>query len=146
MLKLIHPIAGACAILLIATFWAATAYSELFGSPESVRLVKTAIPWGFLFLVPSLAATGGTGLKLAKGRRSGLIGTKLRRMPVIAGNGVLVLIPAALFLSHKANAGEYDAAFYSVQAIELAVGALNVTLLILNMRDGFKLSGRLRKR
>lgn len=144
MLKLIHPIAGACAILLIASFWAATTYSELFGSMESVRLVKTTIPWGFLLLVPSLAMTGGTGFKLAKGGRPGLIGTKLRRMPVIAGNGLLVLIPSALFLAHKANAGEYDAAFYTVQAIELAAGALNLALLILNMRDGFKLRDRLR--
>jgi hypothetical protein len=108
--------------------------------------VKTAIPWGFLVLVPALAATGGSGFALAKGRRGGLVGAKLRRMPFIAGNGILILIPSALFLASKARAGEFDAAFYAVQALELVAGAANLTLLGLNLRDGLKLKGRLRRR
>lgn len=108
--------------------------------------VKTAIPWGFLLLIPALAAAGSSGFALAKGWRAGLIGTKIKRMPFIAANGILVLIPAALFLAYKANAGEFDTAFYVVQALELAAGAINITLLGLNMRDGLKTTGRLRCR
>ena len=52
MLKMVHPIAGALAILTIATFWLSTALAELFGSPQVVVAVKTAIPWGFLLLIP----------------------------------------------------------------------------------------------
>jgi hypothetical protein len=66
-------------------------------------------------------------------------------MPLIAANGLLVLIPSALFLASKASAGEFDTAFYAVQAIELAAGAANIMLLGLNMRDGLKMSGRLRR-
>jgi hypothetical protein len=142
---LIHPIAGAIAILLIATFWISTAFSELFGSHAIIAAVKTAIPWGFLLLVPALAAAGGSGLALAKGRRAGLVGAKLKRMPLIAANGLLVLIPSALYLAAKAGAGELDVGFYAVQALELVAGAANITLLGLNMRDGLKMKGRLRR-
>jgi hypothetical protein len=145
MVKTIHPIAGALAFLTIATFWLSTALSELFASQAIVTSVKTAIPWGFLLLIPALAAAGGSGFVLAKGRRAGLIGAKMRRMPLIAANGVLVLIPSALFLAFKASAAEFDTGFYAVQALELAAGAANITLIGLNMRDGLRMKGRLRR-
>ncbi|MGJ4944171.1 hypothetical protein ACQR1W_26605 [Bradyrhizobium sp. HKCCYLS1011] len=144
-MKRLHPIAGTVAILTIATFWLSTAWSELSGSEQLIALVKMTIPWGFLLLIPALAATGATGFALAKGRRAGLVGAKLKRMPFIAGNGILVLIPCALFLASKARAGEFDAAFSIVQACELVAGAVNLTLLALNMRDGLKMKGRLRR-
>lgn len=146
MIKLIHPVAGTVAIATIATFWLSTALSELFGSPALVTSVKTAIPWGFLLLIPALAAAGGSGVVLAAGRRAGLIGAKLKRMPLIAGNGFLVLIPSALFLAARAKAGEFDATFYGVQALELVAGATNIVLLGLNMRDGMKMKGWLRRK
>jgi len=145
MTKLIHPVAGTIALLTILTFWLSTALSELFASEATVMAVKTAIPWGFLLLVPALAAAGGSGLALSGGRRAGVVGAKLRRMPVIAANGILVLVPSALFLAAKAQAAEFDTTFYAVQALELIAGATNIALLGLNMRDGFKLSGRLNR-
>ena len=146
MIKIIHPVAGALAIFTIATFWLSTALAELFASEATIVAVKTAIPWGFLVLVPALAAAGGSGFSLAKGRRAGLVGAKLKRMPLIAANGILVLIPSALFLASRARAAEFDAVFYAVQALELAAGAVNLALLSLNMRDGLKMKGRLRRR
>ncbi|MBR0813285.1 MULTISPECIES: hypothetical protein [Bradyrhizobium] len=146
MTRIIHPLAGTVALTMIATFWLSTALTELFATQASVAMVKTAIPWGFLLLVPALAVTGGSGFFLAKGRRAGLIGAKIKRMPVIAGNGILVLIPAALFLASKAKAAEFDTTFYVVQTLELFAGAMNIVLLGLNMRDGFKMKGRFRIR
>lgn len=146
MIRIIHPMAGILALLTIATFWLSTALTELFGSQATVTAVKTAIPWGFLLLIPALAAAGGAGVALAKGRRTGLVGTKLKRMPFIAANGILVLIPSASYLASKARVGDFDAAFYAVQALELAAGAANITLLALNMRDGLKMTGWLRRK
>ena len=144
MTKVIHPVAGAVALLTIATFWLSTVLSELFASETTVITVKMAIPWGFLLLIPALAAAGGTGLVLAKGRRAGLVGAKAKRMPFIAANGILVLIPSALFLAYKASNAEFDSIFYGVQALEVLAGAVNITLLGLNMRDGLKMrKGRL---
>ena len=146
MTKVIHPVAGTLALLTIATFRVSTSLSELFGSAASVVAVKSAIPWGFLVLIPALIAAGGSGFALAKGRRGGLVGAKIKRMPIAAANGILILIPSALFLASKAKAGEFDILFYAVQALELAAGAVNITLLGLSMRDGLKMKGRLRRR
>jgi hypothetical protein len=65
-------------------------------------------------------------------------------MPFIAGNGILVLIPSALFLAAKAGSGAFDPTFYAVQSIELLAGAANIVLLGLNMRDGLRMKGRYR--
>ena len=146
MKKLVHPVAGAIALLTIASFWFSTLISELSGSVEAVVAVKNAIPWGFPLLIPALAAAGGTGFSLVGGRAKGLAATKLKRMPIIAANGLLILVPSALFLAWKASTGEFDAAFYGVQAIELVAGAANLALLGLNMRDGLRMTGRLRGR
>jgi len=145
MIKIIHPIAGILALLTIATFWASTALTELFASQAAVIAVKTTIPWGFLLLIPALAAAGGSGFALSKGRRVGLVGAKFKRMPTIAANGILILIPSALFLASKATAVEFDARFYAVQALELAAGAVNITLLGLNLRDGLRMKGWLQR-
>jgi hypothetical protein len=142
--KIIHPAAGIVAMLTIALFWLATTLSELFATQAAIVAVKTAIPWGFLVLVPALMATGGSGFMLSRGRRAGLAGVKIRRMRLIAANGVLILIPAALFLAAKAKAGQFDIAFSAVQALELLAGATNLTLLALNMRDGLRMKGRFR--
>lgn len=143
MIRKAHPVAGAIATLTIATFWLSTVASELFGSREAIVAVKSAIPWGFLILIPALAAAGGSGFKLTGGRRAGLTEVKAKRMQLIAANGLLVLIPSALFLASKASAGAFDTSFYAVQALELLAGATNLTLLGFNMRDGLRLTGKL---
>lgn len=130
-------------MLLVAGFWISTVVAELFGTAEQIAGVKAAIPWGFLLLVPAIAITGATGALRSRGRREGLLGRKLRRMRVIAANGVLILIPSALFLWIKAEAGDFDAAFYAVQLLELLAGAANITLMGLNLRDGLRMTGRL---
>lgn len=140
MPRIIHPVVGLIALLTIATFWLSTVISELFLSEAAVVAVKTTLPWGFLLLLPALAAAGGSGFFLSHGQRTGLVGAKLKRMPFIAANGLLILIPAALFLASKARAGEFDTGFYVVQAVELIAGATNLTLLGLGMRDGMKLT------
>lgn len=60
-------------------------------------------------------------------------------MQIIAANGLLILLPCAFFLAGRAQAGQFDAVFTGVQALELAAGALNIALLSLNMRHGLSL-------
>jgi hypothetical protein len=146
MKKIVHPFAGALALLIIASFWISTVVVEIFGSEATVIAVKTSIPWGFLILIPALAVTGGTGIAMVQRARGGLVGQKFRRMPIIAANGILILMPSALYLSHKASAGAFDGIFYGVQALELLGGAVNLSLIAMNMRDGLRLSGRIEKR
>lgn len=147
MLATVHKVSGGLAALTIATFWLSTLVSELFLGQEAIVTVKSLIPYGFFLLIPAMAAAGATGFRLAAGRTAGLIGAKRRRMPVIAANGVLVLIPSALFLAARAQAGSFDPVFYAVQAVELLAGAVNLTLLGLNIRDGRQMTaGRRRQK
>ncbi len=146
MLPTVHKTAAALATATIATFWLSTVISEIFLDHAAIVAVKTAIPFGFFILIPAMTLAGATGMKLAKGRKGGVLGKKSKRMPIIAANGVLILIPAALFLSAKAQAGAFDTTFYMVQIIELIAGATNLTLLGLNIRDGRKLTAGKRRR
>jgi hypothetical protein len=146
MIRVVHRSAGAIAFLTIAAFWTSTVYTELFAGRPAIASVKTAIPYGLIVLVPALVAAGGSGFRLARGRRGGVLGAKARRMPIIAANGILVLAPAAFLLAAKARAGEFDAVFYAVQLLEIIAGATNLMLIGMNIRDGLRLSGRVHKR
>ena len=143
MLRRLHPIAGMIAFLTILAFWISTVAVELAGGPGAVTFVKQAIPWGLLLLVPALAITGASGFRLAGASADPRILRKKRRMPVIAANGLLILVPSALYLASLATQGAFDARFYAVQALELAAGAINLALMALNLRDGMRLTGRL---
>ncbi|GAB3677579.1 hypothetical protein GCM10027589_47800 [Actinocorallia lasiicapitis] len=142
MLKRAHPIAGFLAFATILTFWVATAAAELSGSEPAVTQVKQTIPWGFLVLIPALVLTGASGFRLSAGSTARLVVAKRRRMPFIAANGVLVLVPTALALAGLAADGDFGTLFWALQAVELAAGAVNLTLLALNLRDGLRLTRR----
>jgi hypothetical protein len=145
MPKKVHFTAGLIATLTIATFFLSTVIVELFGSHEAVAIVKRLIVMpGLFILVPAIAATGGSGFALSKSRQGRLVDSKKKRMPFIAANGLLVLLPSAIFLDRWASAGSFDTAFYLVQSVELLAGAVNLTLMGLNIRDGIKMSGRFR--
>lgn len=145
MSKVIHPIAGAVALLMIASFWLSTVLVELSGRAATIATVKSMIPWGFSVLIPALIVAAISGRSLAKKRGGPILARKQKRMPFIAANGILILVPSAFYLSFKAQAGDMDVGFYLVQALELIAGAVNITLLGLNTADGLRLSGKLRR-
>jgi len=139
VLRKIHAIAGAAAFLLIAIFWTSTVISELFGSHETVAAVKQTIVYALFGLIACMATAGATGMKMGGKSKHAAIAAKRRRMPFIAANGVLILLPCAFFLNSRAAAGQFDSVFYIVQSIELIAGAANLTLLGLSMKDGFSI-------
>lgn len=141
----LHILAASLALITICTFWLSTVITELLLPHAAVIGLKKALPWGFFVLIPAMAVAGITGSKLARGRTGGLIGTKLKRMQLVAANGLLVLVPSALFLAWRAGQDNLDTAFYAVQVLELVAGAANITLLGLNMRDGRKLTAGKRR-
>ena len=145
MPKRAHLIVGLLAPLCIATFFLSTILTELFGSHAAVAQLKSLIVTpGLWIMVPLMAAAGGSGMSLARSRKGRLVDAKKKRMPFIAANGLLVLVPCAIVLNRWAAAGSFDTAFYVVQAIELVAGAANLALMGLNARDGLRMAGRLR--
>lgn len=145
MLRQFHFIAGLLATLTIATFLLSTIIVESFGSHAAVATVKALIVVpGLFILVPAIAAAGGSGFFLSRSRQGRLVDVKKKRMPFIAANGLLMLIPCAIFLNRWAAAGVFDSTFYWVQSVEFLAGAVNLTLMGLNIRDGLRMSGRFR--
>lgn len=140
--RAIHPITGILAFLMILTFFTSTLVVALFGDTTAIVTVKTLIAWGICLLIPLMIVTGITGHRMTPSARSGFIGSKKKRMPFIAANGLIVLAPAAFYLQHLASAGASGTLFYSVQAVELIGGFINLTLMSLNIRDGVRLSRR----
>ncbi len=145
MIRRLHGLAGVTGFIVILTFWLSTALTELFGSGEAIAAVKTAILWGMILLVPCLAVAGASGMSMGRKRPGRLAARKRKRMPFIAGNGLVVLVPAAFYLQAKAAAGQFDGWFFAVQALELLAGAANLMMMGLNIRDGVLLSGRLNR-
>lgn len=142
MVRKLHAVLGAVALLCIASFWSATVIAELWLDGASVAAVKHGVLAGMWVLIPAMVATGGSGFFLAKKRRGRLVDVKGRRMRIVAANGLLVLLPSAYVLAGMANAGHFEGTFYALQLVELAAGAVNFSLLALNMRDGLRLAGR----
>lgn len=145
MIRTLHPVAGAIGMATIATFWLSTVAVEAVGGPGAILAVKTVILWGLLLLVPALAITGATGFRMGARSTNPRIAAKRRRMPFIALNGLLVLVPCAVFLQARAASGDFGNTFALVQGIELLAGAVNLALMGLNMRDGFALTRRFAK-
>ncbi|MGB0507480.1 MAG: hypothetical protein ACPGGK_14905 [Pikeienuella sp.] len=142
----IHAFAGVVGFVTILAFWTSTAYAELFGSYETIAAVKAAILKGMFVLIPAMAIAGGSGMSLGGKRVGALAQAKKRRMPIIAFNGLLILVPAAFFLEYKATSGAFDTSFFLVQGLEMVAGAVNLTLMGLNIRDGLMMTGRIRRK
>ncbi len=143
MLPRAHLVAAAVATATILSFLASTVAVELVGGPAHVAQVKRSVAWGLLVLVPAMAAAGATGVRLAAGRSGRMLRTKLRRTVIVAANGMLVLVPAALYLDRLAQRRELGRTFAVVQALEIVAGLANLVLVGLNVRDGLRLAGRL---
>ncbi len=138
----IHLTAAVIATLCIATFFTSSILVELFGTHESIAMVKRLIVMpGLFILIPAIAMTGGTGFALSNNRKGRLVENKKKRMPFITANGILILLPAAIFLNQWAASGLFDTRFYVVQGLELLAGSINLTLMGMNIRDGLRMSG-----
>lgn len=135
-----HALAGGIGFLMILLFWTSTVTSELFANHETVAAVKALILKGMFILIPAMAIAGGSGMAMGRKRKDALTRAKKKRMPFIAVNGLIILVPAAWFLAGKAAAGEFDNTFYIVQVVELIAGAANLSMMGLNIRDGLRMT------
>lgn len=146
MKKRVHMVAGSLGLALITTFFISSVLVELFGDDAAIAQVKRLILIGIVVLVPSMMITGASGQALRGARRGPRILIKQRRMIAIAATGLLVLVPSAITLDRLASAGTFDTTFTLIQIVELVGGAVNITLMGLNFRDGLLLTGRIRRR
>ena len=138
----IHGIAGAAALLTIMSFWISALAAELILTTAGVVAVRTAILYAVPVLVISMIAAGASGARLAGRSRAPVVVAKRRRTMLAATNGLVVLIPSAVFLGLRAQDGLLGAPFALVQVVELIAGAANIVLLGLNMKAGLVMRAR----
>ncbi|WP_079324974.1 hypothetical protein [Vibrio sp. L85] len=134
-LSFAHRITSISAYLLIMSFFTSTVAVELFGDHHTILAVKTYISYAIWAVVPLMAAAGITGSKMAPNVKKGPLAAKKKRMPFVAMNGILILVPAAIYLQHLAASNQFDTTFYIVQLVELLAGFTNLTLMTLKIRD-----------
>ncbi|MGR5514311.1 hypothetical protein ACPV5H_02920 [Vibrio harveyi] len=134
-LSFAHRITSISAYLLIMSFFTSTVAVELFGDHHTILAVKTYISYAIWAVVPLMAAAGITGSKMAPNVKKGPLAAKKKRMPFVAMNGILILVPTAIYLQHLAASNQFDTTFYVVQLVELLAGFTNLTLMTLNIRN-----------
>jgi hypothetical protein len=136
----IHLVASLAALAIVSSFLVGSAAVEAFGDESDIRAAKQWILAMLVVLIPIVAAAGVSGRRLAGRSRAAVVRRKLRRMKTIGATGLLVLVPCAVALERLAAHNDFGLVFATVQGVEVLGGTLNLTLLILNLRDGMALT------
>lgn len=136
LLVRVHLAASVGAITVIITFLASTGITELAGAPGDIRVLRHGILLGLPVLVACLATAGLTGRALAGDSRSAVVRRKQLRLQMAVAVGLLVLVPCALILNHLTAAPATGPAFTALEFTEFLFGTVNLSLLVLNFRDG----------
>lgn len=144
MIYKIHKLFAFISFFIILIFFTSTLFVEVFFDYKTITQLKALIVCpGLFILLPSIAITAISGNIIAKrSKNSELIKIKKKRMPFIAIIGVFVLIPCAIYLNYLATENLFDTTFFIVQSLELLAGAINLSLMFLNIKDSKRLSTR----
>ena len=128
MIKKLHPVAGIIAFLTILGFWLSTIAVELRGDHAEIAAVKLGILWGLLLLVPAIALAGASGFRLGGQSRNPTIVIKRKRMPLIAFNGIAILVPCAVLSAAACQRRAVRSDFYGGASARTGGGAVNLAL------------------
>ncbi|PPK87682.1 hypothetical protein CLV84_0632 [Neolewinella xylanilytica] len=138
----VHLIATIVAALTIATFFSLSLFAELKGDDGIIRSVKAFILYAMPIMILAMPTLKITGDKLAGKSKSPLVLAKVKRMKLILVNGIC-LVSLAIFLYYRSHYQSIDSVFLLAQIAEFIFGLANLTLIVLNARDGMQLSGKL---
>lgn len=139
MLRRFHRAAAYLAFTIILCLFLSSIFVEVFGRVEHITLVKTVIIYPIPFLIISMIGAGMSGTVLGKTYHHSSVRKKAKRMPFIAVNGMIILLPLAYVLYTMSINEHFDFIFYTIQAAELVFGGLNIYLMALNIIDAKKL-------
>jgi hypothetical protein len=138
----IHLIATAIAVITILTFFTSSLIAEIRGDESFIKSVKAFIIYALPVMIVSMPTLALTGNKLAGQSKNPLVLIKKRRMKLVMVNG-MILISLAVFLYYRSHFQVIDNVFLGFQLAEFLFGLTNLTLIILNARNGKQLAGKL---
>lgn len=139
-----HITATVIAVITIGSFFSFSLIAEIIGENLFIKQVKTGILYSLPILLIVMPVLGISGKKLAGNSTNPMILKKMKRMKIIAING-LVLISLAIYLYYHAIYKTIDTTFLFIQLAELLIGALNLAMITMNIKTGLKLSERRKK-
>ncbi len=139
-----HISATAVATLTISCFFTFSLIAEIMGDPLFIKQVKTGILYSLPILLITMPILGLSGKNLAGNSKNPIIAQKMKRMKLVALNGI-ILISLAIYLYYHALYKTIDTTFLYIQIVELVIGGINLSLIGMNIRAGMRLSGRLVK-
>ncbi|MCG2461477.1 hypothetical protein K8352_12010 [Flavobacteriaceae bacterium F89] len=139
-----HITATIIAFLTISGFFSVSLIAEIIGDELFIKKVKTGIVYCLPILLIAMPLLAISGNRLGGNSKDPIVAKKMKRMKLIAINGV-VLISLAIYLYYHAIYNTIDRTFLYVQIVELSIGAVNLGLIAQNINSGLQLSGRLRK-
>jgi hypothetical protein len=140
-----HIIGAIIAVITIATFFTFSLIAEINGDEAFIKQVKKGILFSLPLLLVAMPMLNITGNKLAAKSQNPIVLAKRRRMKFVLVNGI-TLISLACFLYYRSHYQAIDGFFLTAQIAEFALGLTNLTLIGMNIKSGFQLSGRLKKR
>ncbi len=142
---MLHATAAVAALFIISTFFVFSLVVEILGHLFWIKTAKTVILCAMPLLLIAMPTVAITGNKLAGNSCHPSILFKQRRMKFIVMNG-MVLVSLATYLYYRAHYQAVDDIFFYIQLTEFALGFVNLVLMVLNIKEGLKLSGRMEKR
>ena len=136
----LHRIAGFMALGISVLFWLGTIVVLVMGNEAFIAGMKLTILYGIMFQITALLVAAISGRLLSVDRmREPLVARKFRRMVAATALGLIVLLPAAVYLALKLQGAVPDMPWKLAQAVELVAQAMVIVLLMLNARDGLAL-------
>ncbi|WP_413513964.1 hypothetical protein [Myroides odoratus] len=135
----VHIGATIVAMLTILTFFGLSLFAEIKGKIQFIMQVKTFILYALPVMIITMPVLKITGDKLAGKAKNPILLAKQKRMKwmLINGMGLLVL---AIFLYCRSHLYTMDYVFFLAQMVEFMLGLANLTLLIINAKQGMQLS------
>ncbi len=138
-----HVIASIIGFITILCFSVSSLVAEINGDEQIIRSVKTAILFSLPVLCVAMPMLGISGDKLSGSSKNLVVLKKKFRMKIILINGLLLIALASL-LYYRVHHYSIDRVFVALQTIESVLGLINLSLMVMNIRSGFILSGRIK--
>lgn len=141
----LHRAASLTATVVVAALLSSSLLAQPFLTGPALHALRQAMLTAVPVLVLAMATAAGTGRRLAGGSTTEPIRSKRRRTAAIAAIGVFALVPTAILLERLTARGGTGTTFTVLVTVEPVLGAVNLALLLANVRTGLRLTGRRRR-
>lgn len=140
MKTLLHASAGVVALLMLIAYFLAMLFAKALCATEDMITVQKAMLESMWAYIPLILIAGSIGLVLGNERKGLIVEAKKRRMFLVVLFSVFALLPSNYLLANNILIAEEAIVLFVMEAFESVVELILIILLILNFRDGTRLT------